>query len=112
MSRTPKPIGPNSGFAGDGDVLGDPAPVAPYPIKRGGQAAPDRSRAPEIGPHCDTRSVVASDTLSPAPRVNPSTNAGPQLGPVENAKTRQEHGDAVRESRGVRTRPERPGRAV
>jgi hypothetical protein len=79
-------------------------PVAPYPARRGGVAVPDRTREPDIGAAChDTRQV------SPAPRVDPTTNAGPEVGPVEDAKTRQEHGDAVRESRGVRTRPVRPG---
>jgi hypothetical protein len=80
------------------------APVAAYPIRRGGRAVPDRSSAPDIGAAC-------SDThfAGPAPRVDPNTNAGPEIGSTENAKTRQEHGDAVREARGVRTRPVRPG---
>jgi hypothetical protein len=80
------------------------APVEPYPLKRGGRAVPDRSRAPVIGPAC-----VDTDRVSPPAHTDPDWNAGPEVGPVENLKTRQEHGDAVRESRGVRTRPVRPG---
>jgi hypothetical protein len=104
MARTPRPIQPNRGYAGTGRVLGDPPPVEAYPVKRGGRAVPDRSRAPDIGAACHD-----TDFVGPAPRVDPNTNAGPEIGPTENAKTRQEHGDAVRESRGVRTRPVRPG---
>jgi hypothetical protein len=79
-------------------------PVERYPLRRGGKAVPDRSREPVIGVACHD-----TDFVGPAPRVDPNTNAGPEIGPTENAKTRQEHGDAVRESRGVRTRPVRPG---
>jgi hypothetical protein len=104
MARTPRPVQPNRGYAGAGRVLGDPPPVAAYPLRGGGRAVPDRTRPPDIGAAChDTRKTM------PAASVDPDTNAGPSIGPVENAKTRQEHGDMVREGRGVRTRPVRPG---
>jgi hypothetical protein len=80
-------------------------PVEPYPLCRGGRAVPDRSREPVIGPAC-----VDTDRLSPQAHIDPDWNAGPEVGPVENTKTRQEHGDMVRERRGVRVRPVRPGK--
>jgi hypothetical protein len=104
MSRTPKNLRPGEGHGGRGRVVGDPPPVEVYPIERGGRAVPDRSREPRIGAAC-----YDTDTVAPAARVDPSTNAGPEIGPVENAKTRQEFGEARRESRGVRTRPLRSG---
>jgi hypothetical protein len=80
-------------------------PVEPYPLKQGGRAVPDRSREPLIGPACHD-----TDYVGPAPLVDPTTNAGPEVGPVENLKSRQEHGHAVTEYRhGQRTRPPRPG---
>ena len=80
-------------------------PVDVYPLKQCGRAAPDRSRQPVIGPACHD-----TDYVEPAALVDPNTNAGPEIGPVENLKTRQEHGHAVTESRhGQRTMPPRPG---
>jgi hypothetical protein len=116
MAREPKPIGPARGFAGPGADLGDPPPVEPYPIKRGGRAVPDRTRTPDIGPACgDTRHVVEGDVASPAPRLTDELRSGIDMGTTrgnnEVPKTTQEHGDSVREARGVRTRPSRPGRA-
>jgi hypothetical protein len=104
MSRSPKPIKPNQGYAGTGRALGDPPAVPPYPLRRGGKATPDRSEFRGIGPAC-----VDTDVTAPAARIDPESNRGPQVGPIENVKTRQEHGDMMRESRGVRTRPVRPG---
>jgi hypothetical protein len=80
-------------------------PVEPYPLRRGGRAVPDRTRPPDIGAAChDTRKV------SPAAYVDPEWNAGPEVGPRENLKSRQEHGHDVTETRhGQRTRPPRPG---
>ena len=65
MSRTPTPR--NRAFR---TSVGAPvdltaaveAPVEPYPLRRGGSAAPDRTQPPDIGGAChDTRKV------SPAP---------------------------------------------
>jgi hypothetical protein len=104
MAREPKNLRPGEGYGGRNRVLGDEPPVEVYPLRRGGRAVPDRSRAPDIGAACHD-----TDFVGPAARVDPNTNAGPEIGSTENAKTRQEHGDAVREARGVRTRPVRPG---
>jgi hypothetical protein len=113
MAREPMPIRPAGGFAGDGTVLGDPPPAEVYPLKRGGRAVPDRSREPVIGPACgNTRAVVEGDVSSPAPRFTEELRSGVDVGsPREDAKTRQEHSDAVTEARhGQATRPPRPGR--
>jgi hypothetical protein len=81
-------------------------PTEVYPLKRGGRAVPDRSQPPRIGPAC-----YDTDYVGPPVVVNPETNAGPEVGPVDNTKTRQEHGHAVTETRhGQRTMPPRPGR--
>ena len=112
MPRNPKPIGPNGGFAGPGADLGDPPPVEPYEIRRGGRAVPDRTHQPVIGSACgDTIHVVEGDVRSPEPRFTDELRSGVDVGsPRENAKTRQEHGDAVTEARhGQATRPPRPG---
>lgn len=116
MSRTPKPLGPNAGFAGDGDVLGDPSPVKPYPIERGGRAVPDRTREPVIGSACgDTRHVVEGDTTGTAPHFTDELRQGVDLRSTRGnnepvPKTTQEYGHAVTEARhGQRTRPRRPG---
>jgi hypothetical protein len=87
------------------------APVEPYPLRRGGNAAPDRSQPPDIGAAChDTRKV------SPAPGFTDELRSGVELGTTRGnneavPKTAQEFGDARREARGVGTRPVRPGRA-
>jgi hypothetical protein len=85
-------------------------PVEPYPLRRGGRAAPDPSRAPDIGGAChDTRKV------SPAPAFTDELRDGIELGTttgnnVAVPKTSQEYGHAVTEARhGQRTRPPRPG---
>jgi hypothetical protein len=60
MSRTPKNVQPNRGYAGTGRVIGDEPPVEVYPLERGGKATPDRSRPPRIGAACyDTDRVPA-----------------------------------------------------
>jgi hypothetical protein len=42
--------------------------------------------------------------------IDPETNAGPEIGPVDSLKSRQEHGHAVTETRhGRATLPPRPG---
>ncbi|MGH9288590.1 MAG: hypothetical protein ACRD0V_09945 [Acidimicrobiales bacterium] len=82
-------------------------PVSAYPLRRGGRAVPDRSRAPDIGAAChDTRKDA------PAPSFTEENSSGVDVGtPTENTKSRQEHGDAVAEARhGQPTRPARPGR--
>lgn len=71
-----------------------------YPLKRGGQATPDRSRFPEIGPACET--TGAQTRSGKRVVVNADTNAGPEIGSTENTKTRQEHRGSAR--------PVRPGR--
>jgi hypothetical protein len=116
MARTPKPIGPNRGYAGPGAVVGDPPPAEVYPLKRGGRAVPDRSPEPVIGSACgDTRAVAEGDVLSPTPRFTEELRSGVVMvttrGNYEppTPKTTQEFGDARREARGVRTRPPRPG---
>lgn len=116
MARTPKPIGPAQGFAGPGADLGDPPPAEVYEIRRGGRAIPDRSRTPDIGPAChdDTRFVVEGDVKSPQPRFTDELREGVELGSSRGnneavPRTSQEYGDSVREARGVRTRPPRPG---
>jgi hypothetical protein len=99
--RTPQPHRPGNANQPTNRVLGDEPPVAPYPLKRGGRAVPDRSREPSIGGAC-----VDTDRLPPA--FTEELRSGVETGlATENAKTRQEHGDAVREARGVRTRPVR-----
>jgi hypothetical protein len=68
------------------------APVAPYPLRVGGRAVPDRSRAPDIGSACADTDVVA-----PATRVNPNTNAGPSVGAVGcDVPAKQAEHDAAR----------------
>jgi hypothetical protein len=92
--RTPRPHRPAAGDQPASHIIGDPPPGEVYPLQRGGRAAvPDRSREPRIGAAC-----YDTDTVAPAASVNPDTNAGPSVGPTENAGTGQEHGDAVREA--------------
>lgn len=84
-------------------------PVEPYPLRRGGKATPDRSQPPDIGAAChDTRKV------SPAPASTDELRDGIEgigtFGNNQVQKTAQEYGDSVREARGIRTRPVRPGR--
>ena len=84
-------------------------PVAPYPLRRGGRAVPDRSQPPDSGAAChDTRKVA------PAPTFTDELRSGVELGTTRGnnevvPKTAQEAGDARRERRGVRVRPPRPG---
>ena len=84
-------------------------PVAPYPLRQGGQAVPDRSQPPDIGAAChDTRKV------SPAPAFTAELSEGVKVGAVGNnvavPKTSQDHGHAVTQSRHRQaTRPPRPG---
>jgi hypothetical protein len=115
VSRSPKPIGPAQGFAGEGVDLGDPAPAKPYAPKVASRAAvPDRSREPVIGPCAETRFTVEGDVASPAPRFTDELRSGVEMGTTRGnseavPKSSQEYGDSVREARGVRTRPVRPG---
>jgi hypothetical protein len=108
MSRTPHPNPPGRDPMSS-RTLGDPPAVPPYPLRRGGRATPDRSQLRRVGASC-----VDTDYVGPAPLIDPATNAGVEVGTRGNneptPKTTQEYGDAVRESRGVRTRPVRPGR--
>jgi len=85
------------------------APVEPYPLRRGGNAVPDRSQPPDVGAAChDTRRV------SPAPAFTDELRDGPEVGTFGNnvavPKVSQEYGNAVTEARhGAATRPPRPG---
>jgi hypothetical protein len=99
MSRTPRSRRPGAGDQPASHVIGDPPPVAPYPLKRGGRAVPDRTRAPEIGPAChDSRKVT------PAPAFTEELRRGVNVGsPTENVKARQEHGNDLAEARSRRT---------
>jgi hypothetical protein len=114
--RKPLPLGPTQGFAGDGEVLGDPPPAKRYALKRASRAAvPDRSREPIIGPCAETCSVVEGDSLSATPRFTEELRSGVEIGSTSGnnealPKTSQEYGDAVTEARhGQATRPSRPG---
>jgi hypothetical protein len=86
-------------------------PVEPYPLRRGGNAVPDRTREPDIGAAChDTRKVA------PAAAFTDENRSGIEFGTTRGnyepvPRTTMEFGDARREARGVRTRPVRPGRA-
>jgi len=92
--REPRPK--RAGF-GPGDVSHADAarmiarqeqPSEVYPLHQGGRAAPDRSRDPVIGPACyDTGAQARSGERVV---VNAETNAGPEVGPVENLRTRQD----------------------
>jgi hypothetical protein len=108
VSRTPRPHRPGAGDLPSNRVLGDEPPVGLYPLQRGGRAVPDRSREPRIGPAC-----YDTDTTAPAPSFSDELRSGVELGSPHGTnvvqKTSQEYGDSVREARGVRTRPERPG---
>ena len=109
MSRNPKNVQPNRGYAGTGRIVGDEPPVEVYPLERGGKATPDRSQPPRIGAACyDTDRVPAPPAFTNELRegVEMGTSRGNNE-PVP--KTSQEYGDSVRGSRGVRTRPVRPG---
>jgi hypothetical protein len=107
MTRPAQPHRPGHANQPPNRVIGDPPPAEVYEIRRGGRAVPDRTREPRIGPAC-----YDTDTAAPAPRVDPATNAGPEIGTRGNSavqKTSSEYIDAAREARGVRTRPVRPG---
>jgi hypothetical protein len=84
-------------------------PVEPYPLRRGGVAVPDRSRAPDIGAAChDTRKV--SPALAFTDELRSGVEAIGTRGNREVQKTAQEYGDAVTETRhGQATIPPRPG---
>jgi hypothetical protein len=64
-------------------------PSEVYPLRQGGRAAPDRSRDPVIGPAC--YETGAQSRSGERVVVNAEANAGPEVGPVENLRTRQEH---------------------
>jgi hypothetical protein len=88
--------------------LGDPPLAEVYELKRGGRAVPDRSREPVIGPDCvDTDKTVPG--VATTEELRSGVEFGSTPGNTEAQGTAQEHGDAVREARGVRTRPARPG---
>jgi hypothetical protein len=58
--------------------------------------------------------VVEGEVASPEPRFTDELRSGIEMGTSRGnsealPKTSQEHGDSVREARGVRTRPRRPG---
>jgi hypothetical protein len=80
-------------------------PTEAYPLRKGGKATPDRNQPPRIGPAC-----YDTDYTGPPVVVDPETNAGPEVGAVDDLKSRQEHGDRVTETRhGQPTMPSRPG---
>jgi hypothetical protein len=110
MSRNPKLVRKQTGGAGDHTGPGAraaavtaaamaaaiEAPVEAYPLRSGGRAAPDRSRAPDIGAAChETRTTTS---VAPAP---PSKNAGPFIGPVDSGlpEKQSEYDRARREGR-------------
>jgi hypothetical protein len=107
VSRTPTPRRPGA-TNHPNRVIGDEALVELYPLKRGGRAVPDRSQPPRIGVAC-----ADADHLAPPPAFSDELRSGVELDSPRGTnvvqKTTQEYGDSVRESRGVRTRPERPG---
>jgi hypothetical protein len=106
-SRTPHPNPPGRDPVASRN-LGDPPATEPYPLKRGGRAVPDRSRPPDIGAAChDTRKV--SPPVAETEDLRSGVEFGSTRGNTKVQKTAQEHGDAMRESRGVITRPVRPG---
>jgi hypothetical protein len=85
--------------------------VAPYPLRHGGVATPDRSRTPDIGAAChDTRKV------SPAPAFTDELRSGVERGTARGnneavPKTTEDYGNTVTEARhGQATRPPRPGK--
>lgn len=68
---------------------------------------PGRSQ-PHLGPACET--TGAQTRSGKRVVVNPETNAGPEIGPAENAKTRHEYVKRFRERRdGTPSYPPRPG---
>ena len=100
--------------AGDGDVLGDPPPVAPHPLKRGGRAVVDRSREPEIVPRLPRHPLGSRRRFArPDATLHDELHQGVEIGTTrgnnepEAICTRQEFGDSVRQVRGVSTRPVR-----
>jgi hypothetical protein len=108
MARNPRSIRPNQGYGGAGRVLGDEPPAEVYGLKHGRRAVPDRSREPRIGPACyDTDKTVPG--VASTEELRSGVDFGSTRGIDTVAKTRQEYGDAARESRGVRIRPVRPG---
>jgi hypothetical protein len=85
-------------------------PTESYPLRRGGRAVPDRTRPPDIGAAChDTRKVVRAPSFTDENRSG--VEMGTTRGNNEVQKTAVEYGDSVREARGVRTGPVRPGQA-
>jgi hypothetical protein len=68
---------------------------------------PDHKPTPERS--TTRRGTACPETLKRPGGVQIGDASGPQIGPTENTKSRQEHGDMVREYRGVGTRPPRPG---
>jgi hypothetical protein len=107
MARQPHPNPPGRDPPASRN-LGDPPPAEVYPLKRGGRAVPVRTRPPDIGASChDTRKV--SPPFTETEELRSGVEFGSTRGNTGGHKTAQEHGDAVRESRGVVTRPVRPG---
>jgi hypothetical protein len=85
-------------------------PTEPYPLKQGGRAVPDRSQPPRIGAAC-----ADTDCTSPAVASTEELRSGVEFGSTrgnseQTQKTFAENVDALREARGIRTRPPRPGR--
>jgi hypothetical protein len=107
------------GYFGEGAELSDGPSRDNPPLYRAGQAIPDRSQEPPIGPAGgNTRAWLVEGEAPPtregmAPRFNDESRSGVEIGTRGNSestqKTTMEFGDARRERRGVRTRPPRPG---
>jgi hypothetical protein len=79
MPRTPKDRNADqrgTNATADAMIADVERPVAPYLSPPGGQATPDRSRAPRIGPACP-------DTPHGVPAVNVDPPAGPEIGPTD-----------------------------
>jgi hypothetical protein len=119
--REPRRIEPGKGYRGEGGHYAgftDGPPQENRGLFQGGRAVPSRSEQGRIGPAGgDTRPWLVESEAPPtregaAPHINDELRSGPGVGTRGNSerpKTAQEYGDSVRESRGVRTRPVRPG---
>ena len=83
--------------------------------RRGLPAQARRKSGPRPQPPARHRSRLRrhTDTVAPPPALTDELSGGVEVGTRGNndpmPKTSQEYGDSVREARGVRTRPVRPG---
>ena len=110
MSREPNERSARPGIAGPGHVLGDEPPVEVYPLQRGGRAVPDRSREPahrrRLRRHTDRVPARPAFTDELRERRRAAEHQRQQRARAEDDPGVRR---PVREARGVRTRPVRPG---